>query len=103
MVGTTVSPNTFAYEANTNLANLTLPSSAPMILIANFEPPDPCFSGAACQASGPIVFFDQPVAIGTWTVTISETPLPAALPLLASGLGALGLFARRRKRKAAAA
>jgi hypothetical protein len=71
MVGTTVSPNTFAYEANTNLANLTLPSSAPMILIANFEPPDPCFSGAACQASGPIVFFDQPVAIGTWTVTIS--------------------------------
>jgi hypothetical protein len=33
----------------------------------------------------------------------SETPLPAALPLFASGLGALGLFGWRRKRKASAA
>ncbi len=32
----------------------------------------------------------------------APTPLPAALPLFASGLGALGLLARRRKRKAAA-
>ena len=33
----------------------------------------------------------------------SETPLPAALPLFTSGLGALGLLAWRRKRKATAA
>jgi len=32
--------------------------------------------------------------------SISATPLPAALPLFATGLGALGLLARRRKRKA---
>jgi hypothetical protein len=32
-----------------------------------------------------------------------ETPLPAALPLFATGLGALGLLGWRRKRKAAAA
>ena len=32
----------------------------------------------------------------------SETPLPAALPLFTSGLGALGLLAWRRKRKQAA-
>jgi hypothetical protein len=33
---------------------------------------------------------------------INATPLPAALPLFASGLGALGLLGWRRKRKAAA-
>jgi probable HAF family extracellular repeat protein len=33
----------------------------------------------------------------------SETPLPAALPLFATGLGVMGLLGRRRKRKAAAA
>ncbi len=34
--------------------------------------------------------------------TTSATPLPAALPLFASGLGALGLLGWRKKRKAAA-
>jgi hypothetical protein len=34
--------------------------------------------------------------------SVSTTPLPAALPLFASGLGALGLFGWRRKRKASA-
>jgi hypothetical protein len=33
----------------------------------------------------------------------TATPLPAALPLFAGGLGALGLLGWRRKRKAAAA
>jgi PEP-CTERM motif len=37
------------------------------------------------------------------TADITPTPLPAALPLFASGLGALGLFGWRRKRKNAAA
>jgi hypothetical protein len=35
--------------------------------------------------------------------TPAATPLPAALPLFATGLGALGLFRWRRKQKAAAA
>jgi hypothetical protein len=34
---------------------------------------------------------------------VSATPLPAALPLFASGLGIVGFVARRRKRKDAAA
>ena len=33
---------------------------------------------------------------------LAETPLPAALPLFATGLGALGLLGWRRKKKAAA-
>ena len=49
-------------------------------------------------------------ASGTATITelppgeaqLSATPLPAALPLFASGLGALGLLGWRRKRKSAA-
>lgn len=35
-------------------------------------------------------------------VTFAQTPLPAALPLFVTGLGALGLLGWRRKRKAAA-
>ena len=37
------------------------------------------------------------------TLSIQETPLPAALPLFAGGLGALGVLGWRRKRKAQAA
>ena len=37
---------------------------------------------------------------GSWSV--AETPLPAALPLFATGLGALGLLGWRRKKNAAA-
>jgi PEP-CTERM motif len=32
-------------------------------------------------------------------ITVNQTPLPAALPLFASGLGALGLLGWCRKRK----
>ena len=40
--------------------------------------------------------------LGVGTLTSVETPLPAALPLFATGLGALGLLGWRRKRKSAA-
>jgi hypothetical protein len=41
--------------------------------------------------------------VGTKSPEVSGTPLPAALPLFATGLGGLGLFGWRRKRKNAAA
>ena len=37
-----------------------------------------------------------------FNITITQTPLPAALPLFATGLGVLGLLGWRRKRKASA-
>ena len=44
---------------------------------------------------------DQPAG-GIWTLTAATpVPLPAALPLLASGLGGLGLFGFGRRRRAA--
>lgn len=42
--------------------------------------------------------------VGTWEMTAATaTPLPAGLPLFATGLGAMGLFGWRRKRKNTAA
>jgi len=38
---------------------------------------------------------------GTGVAPVSNTPLPAILPLIATGLGALGLLGWRKKRKAA--
>jgi hypothetical protein len=43
------------------------------------------------------------VCAGTITGSVTTTPLPAALPLFAGGLGAIGLFGRRKKRKNIAA
>jgi hypothetical protein len=40
--------------------------------------------------------------ITEFALDAQPTPLPAALPLFATGLGALGLLGWRRKRKAAA-
>jgi len=41
-------------------------------------------------------------AVGSWSSNTAATPLPAALPLFATGLGGLGLLGWRRKRKAQA-
>jgi hypothetical protein len=46
--------------------------------------------------------FGNDLTVDDISLTTSATPLPAALPLFASGLGAMGLFGWRRKRKVAA-
>ena len=75
------------------------PSELP---VGVFIPGDPCFNGTVCHASGPIVAFSDPLQVGTWEVTIqAQTPLPGTLPLLATGLAALGLIGCRRNKKAA--
>lgn len=60
------------------------------------------------DGGGPDADFDDLVGVarvycatpnGAACANIPQTPLPAALPLFAGGLGALGWFASRRKRK----
>ena len=46
--------------------------------------------------------FQEYSSDGTYIVGTAITPLPAALPLIATGIGALGLLGWRRKRKAQA-
>lgn len=77
------------------------PQPSPILPIAVLQPGELCQPSDPCHASGPIVAFDEPVVIGSWEVSIHPTSLPAALPLFASGLGALGLLGWRRKRKQA--
>ena len=50
--------------------------------------------------SGDLIFNNISALTFEAVVASSETPLPAAFPLFATGLGVLGLLARRRKRKA---
>lgn len=63
--------------------------------------------GSSGLRQGPNVFGSQPTFDETFisgaASAVGSTPLPAALPLFASGLVALGLFGRRRQRKAALA
>ena len=65
------------------------------------------YSFAAVGTSGDVFWgldSAHPPLVGTWEIVGSATtPLPAALPLFATGVGALGLLGRRRKRKAALA
>ena len=60
--------------------------------------PDPCEGspGVTCPRNG--TFFVTYELFGGTHVLVT-TPLPAALPLFATGLGALGLLGWRRKRK----
>jgi hypothetical protein len=57
------------------------------------------------QWPGPIIHYDEASTstLGTWSRSDSAVPLPAALPLFASGLGVMGVLGWRRKRKKTAA
>ena len=63
-----------------------------------------CCSLALSVLAGPGLSND-PMLIGSGSLNlvftpVSQVPLPAALPLFATGLGVLGLLGWRRKRKA---
>jgi hypothetical protein len=59
-----------------------------------YECPSPsCAADDSFNVSGTFTLLNGP--------TVSQTPLPGALPLLASGLGGMALFVSRRKKKKA--
>jgi hypothetical protein len=68
----------------------------PTMLLPDPHGIDQANSGPGGASTGTITN----TSLGSWSV--ATTPLPAALPLFATGLGAMGLFGWRRKRKAAA-
>jgi hypothetical protein len=59
---------------------------------------DPSFTIDGPNSGAYSIFFSEGFGNGS----VAATPLPAALPLFATGLGALGLLGWRRKRKGAA-
>jgi hypothetical protein len=65
--------------------------------------PDPITAVWFFNSATGLVSEESTSASGTATPAVSATPLPAALPLFVTGLGALGLLGWRRKRKSAAA
>jgi hypothetical protein len=85
--GLTGTITTWAFEMN-------IAGPAPQSFIATTNGDD----AAGSNSGGAFV-----LALGQWTNPTAATPLPAALPLFATGLGGLGLFGWRRKRKNAAA
>ena len=74
--------------------------------LAGFMAADLSFGSSSITANtvglGPLFAPGTFISIDVGFALIA-TPLPAALPLFATGLGAIGLFGWRRKRKAAAA
>jgi hypothetical protein len=82
------------------VAQMTYPWGTPSVIASGalwIWPSDSSSAGLSC---GNCTVDLQTVITYTG---VSATPLPAALPLFASGLGAMGLLGWRRKRKAAAA
>ena len=90
-------------------AFLTTPNQVvpgpPTLPLQFFNPPGPRYTHPVrLVTSGPIFAFGDAVQVGTWEVTLHDaTPLPAALPLFATGLGSSGLLGWRRKKKSATA
>jgi hypothetical protein len=103
----TLSPGTYrvALTQYDNSAN------GPTLADGFHEDGNPIFTGAMFGCGDGILFCDASPAIRTnqWALDIlnvasadevgAATPLPAALPLFATGLGALGLLGWRRIRK----
>jgi hypothetical protein len=86
-----------------------LPSPVCVGSVVTFDPacsvygnPPSGTTAVALSEEGPAlsVYYSSTAPTVTLVSSVAPTPLPATLPLFASGLGALGLLGWRRKRKA---
>ena len=67
--------------------------------LVNFQTLDGFFNSVVLSSTGYSFEFANLTAYDPPTVNVAVTPLPAALPLFATGLGALGLIGWRRNKK----
>jgi hypothetical protein len=90
---------TFNYTGGGSFAVATLTGT----FVSDLEPGSLLVPVGATLVSEGTPFTFNNTNITASAVSDAEVPLPAALPLFATGLGALGLLGWRRKRKAQAA
>jgi len=97
-------PSAFAsFPINSDLTSAGL-SSWDTSAHDSWTSPDPSiWTGINTDGSGNFVTLVTEGGSGSIAGGTSTTPLPATLPLFATGLGGLGLFGWRRKRKNGAA
>ena len=92
----------FTFTGAPNITNVVVdPGSS-----SDFHPVDLTWTMASITvdvAGNDLAAVGDQLILDVTTGGSATTPLPAALPLFATGLGALGLFGWRRKRKDAAA
>jgi hypothetical protein len=92
-IDTSLTPNAqvFYVSSGTAIAGFLPTSGAGAFVLAELPP--------SSGQQGGIDDIDSEEVIGTVSASLATTPLPASLALFAGGLGVMGLFGGRRKRK----
>jgi hypothetical protein len=106
VIGSIVTQLHRAYDANGNVVETsifnydgTLPASITTPFVYQVMSTD----GGSADFSAFGAFGDLSIATLTYSLTPAPVPIPPTLSLFATGLGLMGLFAWRRKRRAGAA
>jgi hypothetical protein len=96
--------HTFDLTANStyNLANMPPGNTGNPFLGLSAATAEPVFVAALLAGETYLNIHTSMFPTGEIRAFLNPVPLPAALPLFATGLGALGLLGWRRKKKAAA-
>jgi hypothetical protein len=99
LYGNNVAPPNSILETNATLNNLFLGVNLLPVTSDKFRAVFVQYGIAQCCESGPRIAELDGFDTYLTQASIPEVPIPAALPLFATGLGALGLLGWRRKRK----